>query len=62
MTKQQIMDYLEGYDNEEDVSINEMLRDMAEAERDRIEELEERQHQSGFYAFQDQMALWRYER
>lgn len=35
----------------------------AEEERERIiEELEERQHQSGFYAFQDLMDMYRSER
>lgn len=31
-------------------------------ERERIEELEERQHLSGFYAFQDMMEMRRFER
>ena len=35
----------------------------AEEERERIiEELEERQHQSGFYVFQDLMEMYRSER
>lgn len=62
MLKAQIMDYIDGYDDNEEISINEMLRDIAEAERERIEALEERQHQSGFYAFQDLMDMRRNER
>jgi len=42
--------------------IKDYMRDCAEAEREMIENLEERQHQSGFYAFQDQMDLRRFER
>lgn len=34
----------------------------AEEQALQIEELEERQHQSGFYAFQDTMDMWRNER
>lgn len=37
-------------------------REVAEYEAERIEELEEYQHKSGFYAFQDQMENWRNER
>lgn len=37
-------------------------REAAEYEEERIEELEERQHQSGFYAFQDLMEMYRNER
>ena len=38
------------------------LREIAEREKEFIEELEERQHQSGFYAFQDMMETYRRER
>ena len=38
------------------------LREIAEREEELIEELEERQHQSGFYAFQDMMETYRRER
>ena len=41
--------------------IREYLREADEYEQERIEELEERQHQSGFYAFQDLMAMRRFE-
>ncbi len=62
MNKAQIMDYLEEFEDDEEISINEMMRDIEEAERLRIEYLEEEQHKSGFYAFQDLMDMWRYER
>lgn len=37
-------------------------QDIAEASEQLIEDIEERQHQSGFYAFQDLMAMRRFER
>lgn len=37
-------------------------REIAEYEAEQIEEIEERQHQSGFYAFQDAMEMYRNER
>lgn len=37
-------------------------RELAEYEVDFIEELEERQHANGFYAFQDTMDMMRFER
>jgi hypothetical protein len=37
-------------------------REAAEERERMIEEQEERQHQSGFYAFQDLMEMWRNER
>ena len=42
--------------------IRDYPREAEEYERERIEELEERQHQSGFYAFQDMMEMRRFER
>lgn len=37
-------------------------REAAEETAEMIEALEERQHQTGFYAFQDMMDAWRFER
>ncbi len=38
------------------------LREIEDYEKEMIEELEERQHQSGFYAFQDLMDIYKFER
>ena len=57
MTKSDLINLLEDYDDDDEI-------DFAEIERQRmefIEELEERQHQSGFYAFQDMMEMRRRE-
>lgn len=62
MTKEELMEYLEEYDDKDEVDINQILREEEEARRMRIEELEERQHANGFYAFQDMIAMYRYER
>ncbi|MEF9983736.1 MAG: hypothetical protein RR806_07875 [Oscillospiraceae bacterium] len=37
-------------------------REIAEQQEELVAEIEERQHQSGFYAFQDVMENWRNER
>ncbi len=60
MNKREFLELLDYYDDEE--SIADILQDIEEHRRDLIEELEERQHQNGFYAFQDMMDLRRYER
>ena len=62
MTKEHLIELLEGYDDDEEVDLNELMRDVEEERERRIEELEERQHQSGFYAFQDMMDMRRRER
>ena len=62
MTKQELLDLLEEYDDEDEIDINEIMEE-AEMHRQRvIEELEERQHASGFFAFQDEMEIFRRER
>lgn len=61
MTKERLIEIINTYEDGEDVNLNELARDMAEYERERLEELEERQHQSGFYAFQDLMDMRRRE-
>lgn len=60
MTKAEFLEYADLYDDNTD--INQIMRDIAEERAAQIEELEEEQHRNGFYAFQDKMALWRYER
>ena len=62
MTKEHLIELLEGYDDDEEVDLNELMRDVEEERERRIEELEERQHQSGFYTFQDMMDMRRRER
>ncbi len=62
MTKAQLLDILDQYDDEEEVDLMEIERDLAKAHEAFVEELEERQHASGFYAFQDELAMMRYER
>ena len=62
MTKKQLLLLLEGYEDGEEIDLNEFARDIEEEHERRIEELEERQHQNGFYAFQDLTDMWRFER
>lgn len=62
MTKQELLGLLDCYEEDGEVNINELLRDLEEERQRRIEDLEERQHQSGFYAFQDALYTWRSER
>lgn len=62
MTKRDLINIITDLDDDENINLNELAREEAEYRQERIEELEERQHQSGFYAFQDTMAMWRYER
>ena len=62
LTKAEIERYLRDYDDDEEISLDDLVREYEEARRERIEEIEERQHQSGFYAFQDKMEMWRQER
>ena len=64
MTKREMMDFLSHYDEEDQIDEYEMaeyIRDIEEARERMIEEIEERQHASGFYAFQDTMDMYRRE-
>ena len=49
------------YQEEKRQYIRDYLRSVEESNRELIEELEEEQHRSGFYAFQDLMAMHRRE-
>lgn len=60
MTKQQLMILVDEYEDYED--IDDVLYELEQRNAELIEELEERQHMSGFYAFQDTMEMWRRER
>lgn len=62
MTKALLWEWLNDVEDNEEVNLSEILREYEEAERDLIEELEERQTFTGFYSFQDAMDAWRYER
>ena len=65
MTKAELVKLLDGVDDDYELDpweIRRLEREAAEERERRIEELEERQHESGFYAFQDQMWNWRNER
>ena len=62
MTKQELLDLLGDYDEEDDINLNEILQSLYEERQDRMEEIEERQHKSGFYAQQDLIEMYRRER
>lgn len=62
MTKEELLEILQDYDDDEEIDLNELIRERMEAHERFVEELEERQHQSGFYAFQDKMEMFRRER
>lgn len=62
MTKEQLFDLLEEYDNDEDLDLEEILRDHYERRQALMEEIEERQHKSGSYAQQDLIDMYRRER
>lgn len=62
MTKEELIGLLEDFDDDENIDLNALAREEYEYRQELIEELEERQHQSGFYAFQDQLAMMRLER
>lgn len=65
MTKEMLMEFLEGYEDDEQVCEQDLARfyqDVADAQERMIEEIEERQHASGFYAFQDSLDMMRRER
>lgn len=62
MTKQELLALIEEYGDNEEININEILRARYEARQAQIEEIEERQHKSGFYAQQDLIDMYRRER
>lgn len=57
-----VQEHWDEYQQEKREWINEWLRAEAEAEKERIELLEEEQERNGFYRFQDEMDMWRRER
>ena len=53
VTKDWLQDYLEDLEDDEEIDLGQIERDYAEERERYIEDLEERQHDSGFYSFQD---------
>lgn len=62
MTKKNLLDLLCDLDDSAEIDLDEIANEIEQARLDRITEIEERQHNSGFYAFQDMMDRWRMER
>lgn len=65
MTKEQMLEFLEQYEDGDVIDEYELARyhqSIAEAHERFVEELEERQHASGFYAQQDVIEMYRRER
>lgn len=67
MTKQDLINMLEGYDDDEVLDVNETINMIYEAYEAEMHEyrmmlLEERQHDSGMYAQQDLIDMYRRER
>lgn len=65
MTKAELIELLDGLDDDEQVTasdIRQWEREAAEAREQFIEDLEERQHESGLYVFQDRLEMFRRER
>ena len=65
MTKKMLVDFLSSYEDDDEIDEYEFsryLRDIEEERERRIEELEERQHNSGLYAFNDMIDMMRMER
>ena len=63
MKKENMIDLVDLYSDEDgNFNLKELLKDVEELEQERIEELEERQSQCGFYSFQDEVDMWKFER
>ncbi len=64
MTKAELIELLDryGYDEDDEVDLNELERIRAEERAELVERIEERQHQTGFYEFQDRIEMYRRER
>ena len=64
MTKAELIELLDryGYDEGDEVDLNELERIRAEERAELVERIEERQHQTGFYEFQDRIEMYRRER
>lgn len=62
MTKEKLIELLDEYEDGEEIDIAEILREQEERKARLIEEIEERQHNNGFYTFQDTLEMYRRER
>lgn len=65
MTKKQLIEFLDCYEDDETIDeyeLSRMMREQEEARQRWLEEREEEQHNSGFYAFQDLLEMYRRER
>lgn len=62
MTKQELLELLDIYDGKDDINLNEILQSLYEERQAHMEEIEERQHKTGFYAQQDLIEIYRRER
>lgn len=62
MTKQELLEIMDGYEDVEEIDLAEILREQEERRQRLIEEIEERQHNNGFYTFQDTLEMYRRER
>jgi len=65
MTKKEWAEFLDCFEDDEEITERDIRmyeRELCERYEERVDELEERQEQSGFYAFQDMMDDFRRER
>ena len=65
MTKIEWERFLDCFEDDEEITerdIRDYERELCESREERINDLEERQMDSGFYAFQDEMYNFRHER
>ena len=62
MTKEQLIEMLDEYEDGEEIDLAEILREQEERRARLIEEIEERQHNNGFYTFQYTLEMYRRER
>ena len=63
ITKKQVLEYLDKYyDDDDEVDLDEVYNAIYERHARLVERLEEEQHETGFYSFQDKLYNWRNER
>ena len=64
MTRAELIELCDRYgiDEDDEVDLNELERMREEEHQEFVERIEERQHDSGFYAFQDTIEMRRRER
>lgn len=62
MTKQELLQIISEYGEYDEIDLAEIMREQEERRQALIEEIEEWQHNSGFYVFQDTIEMYRRER